>query len=85
MFKYGVHGRDTREKTKINTYQIKHDFARICLRHNFTLLLNILPEIVKEKLMSHSTQGFVKYVKLHFLQSHEVTCTRQNCYVCMQN
>ena len=40
-------------------YQIKQYFAKKCLRHYLPLLLNNLPEIVKEKLMSHSTQGFV--------------------------
>ena len=55
------------------------------LIYHYTVLLNNLPEIVKEKLTTRSTQGFVKYVKLYFLQSYEVTCTRQNCYVCMQN
>ena len=85
VFKYEVHGHDTRDKNKIYTYQIKHDFAKKCLRHNLPLLLNNLPEIVKEKLMSHSNQAFVNYAKLYFLQSYEVICTRQNCYVCMQN
>ena len=83
MFKQEVHGQDTRGKNKIYTYQIKHDFAKKCLRHNLPLLLNNLPEIVTEKLMSHSTHGFVKYVKLHFLQSYEVTCTKLVCR--MQN
>ena len=50
-FKYEVHGHDTNDKNKIYTYQIKHDFAKKCLRHNLPLLLNNLPEIVKEKLM----------------------------------
>ena len=27
----------------------------------------------------------LNYAKLYFLQSYEVICTRQNCYVCMQN
>ena len=85
VFKCEVHGHDTRYKNKIYTYKIKHEFAKKCLRHNLPLLLNNLPEIVKEKLMSHSTQGFVNYVKLYFLQSYEVICTRQNCYVCMHN
>ena len=85
VFKYEVHGHDTRDKNKIYTYKIKHEFTKKCLRHNLPLLLNNLPEIVKEKLMTHSSQGFVNYVKLYFLQSYEVICTRQNCYVCMQN
>ena len=57
-------------------------FAQKCLRHSLPLLLNNLPEIVNEKRISHSTQGFVKYVKLYFLQSYQVACTVQDCYVC---
>ena len=54
-------------KVKINTYQIKHDFAKKCLKHNLPILLNNLPGIVKEKLISHSIQGFAKCVTLDFL------------------
>ena len=53
MFKYEVHGHDTRDKNTIYTYQINHDFAKKCLRHNLPLFLNNLPEIVKEKLICH--------------------------------
>ena len=86
MFKHEVHSHDTRDKNKIYTYKVKHAFAQKCLRHSLPLLLNNLPEIVKEKLISHSTQGFAKYVKLYFfLQSYQVACTIQDCYVCMQH
>ncbi len=34
MFNYEVHNHDTRVKTKIYTYKIKHEFAKKCLRHN---------------------------------------------------
>ena len=73
------------QETKIYTYKVKHAFAQKCLRHSLPLLLNNLPEIVKEKLISHSTQAYVaKYVKLYFLQSYQVSCI-QDCYVCMQH
>ena len=85
MLKHEVHSHDTRDKNKIYTYKVKHAFAQKCLRHSLSLLLNNLPEIVKEKLISHSTQGFAKYVKLYFLQSYQVACTIQDCYVCMQH
>ena len=85
VFKYEVHSHDTRDNNKIYTFQIKHDFAKKCLKLNLPLLLNNLPEIVNETFMSHSSQEFVKYVKLYSLQSYQVTCTRQNCYVCIQN
>ena len=66
MFKHEVHSHDTRDNNKIYTYKVKHAFAQKCLRHSLPLLLNNLPEIVKEILISHSTQGFAKYVKLYF-------------------
>ena len=85
MFKHEVHSHDARDNTQIYTYHLKHAFAKKCLRHSLPLLLNNLPEIVKEKLISYSTQGFAKYVKLYFLQSYQVAYTMQDCYVCMQH
>ena len=74
MFNYEVHSHDTRDK-KIYNYQVKQAFAKKCLRHSLPLLLNNLPEIVKQKLISHSTQGFARYVKMY--------CSIQNCmYIC---
>ena len=81
MFKSEVHSHDTEDNIYIHTYQIKHDFAKKCLGHNLHLLVNNIPEIIKEKLISQSTQGSIKYVKLYFLYNYQVTCTRQNCYV----
>ena len=53
MFKYEVHSHDSRDKDKIYTYQVKHAFAKECLRYSLPLLLNNLPEIVKEN-VSHT-------------------------------
>ena len=58
---------DTRDTNKIYNYKVKHAFAHKCFKHSLSLLLNNLPEIVKEKPISHSTQVFAKYVKLYFL------------------
>ena len=86
MFKHEVHSHhNTRDNNQIYTYKVKHAYAQKCLRHSLPLLLNNLPEIVKEKLILHSTQGFAKYVKLNFYQSYQVACTIQDCYVCMQH
>ena len=84
MFKHEVH-HDTRDNNKIYTYKVKHAFVQKFLRHSLPLLLNNLPEIVKEIFISHITQGFAKYVKLYFLQSYQVACTPKDCYVCMQH
>ena len=52
--------------------KVKHAFAQKCLRHSLPLLLNNLPEIGKEKLISHSTRGFAKYVMLNCIFFYKV-------------
>ena len=44
-----------------------------------------IPHLVKERIIIHSRQGFVKYVKHHLLQSSRETCKISNCYTCMNN
>ena len=85
MFKYERHSHDTRDKNNIYSYQVKHSFAKKCLRHSLPLLLNNIHKIVKDKFISNSTQGFAKYIKMYFLQNYQVAYGIQNCYVCMQN
>ena len=74
---YDIHNYDTRIKNEIlYTYKNKHEFAKKCLRHNLLFLLNNIPTIIKEKLNTHSLQGFAQYAKLYFFL---------NCYICMQH
>ena len=80
-----VHKHDTRNKHELYTYRVKHEFAKKILRHNLPLILNNIPHIVKDKISTHSMQGFVKYVKYHLLQSYRETCTISNCFTCMHN
>ena len=68
------------QKRKIKYALIKLNMILQNLRHNLQQLLNNLPEIIKENLSSHSSQGFAKYVKLYVLPNYQVTCTRQNMY-----
>ena len=66
MFNYDIHNYDIRINTEIYTYKAKYEFAMKCLWHNLPLLLNNIPSIVKEKLNTHSLQGFAQYDKLYF-------------------
>ena len=81
IFNYDIHNYDTQIKNEIYT---KHEFAKKCLQHNLPFLLNNIPTIVKEKLSTHSLQGFAHYAKLYFLQNYQDSCTKQNCYICMK-
>ena len=70
MSKCEAHSRDTRDKIQIHIYQVKHAFAKDCLRHFLPQILNNLPKIVKEKHISHSTQVFSKYDQMYFLKMY---------------
>ena len=81
-----VHTHDTRIKNELYTFRAKHEFAKKCLRHNLPLIVNNIPDIVKEKLITHILNGFAKYVKQNVLQTYNDACTITNCYICnMQN
>ena len=71
------------KKIIIYTHKVKHAFAQKCILCHF--YYNHLPEIVKENLISLSTQGSAKYVKLYLLKGYQEACTIQDCYVCMQH
>ena len=81
-----VHTHDTRIKNELYIFRAKHEFAKNCLRHNLPFIVNNIPDIVKEKLITHSLNGFAKYVKQNLLQTYNDACTITNCYICnMQN
>ena len=62
-----IHKHDTRNKHELYTYRVKHEYAQKCLRHNLPLILNNISHIVKEKISTHSMQGFVKVCKTSFI------------------
>ena len=85
MFKHEVHNHDTRDKHKIYTYKVKTCLCTEISPAFFATFIKQPSRNSLKKLISHSTQGLAKYVKLYFLQSYQVACTIQDCYVCMQH
>ena len=52
---------NTREFGCIHTFKIKHEFAKKILKYNMPKLINDTPERVKDKINTHSLQGFINY------------------------
>ena len=73
---------NTRRQHDIHIVGIKNTFAKLCIRINLPRTLNSTPQIVKEKLLTHSLRGFVNYAKFSFLQNYQQYCTVVNCYIC---
>ena len=80
-----IHHHYTRNQNKFYIAGTKHAFAKQCLRHNLPNTLNATPQIVKDKLFTHSFYGFTNYVKYNFIQNYQIICTVTKCYTCLHN
>ena len=50
-----------------------------------SLIINNTPHIVKDKVNTHSFQGFSLYVKQYLIRKYNTNCITRNCYICEQN
>ena len=77
-----IHGHNTRNQNKIHIYGTKHTFTKQCLKYSLPNTINNTFQSVKDKLYTHSLQGFIYYAKYHIIQNYKNTCTVINCYTC---
>ena len=60
---YNIYSHDSRNATNIHTYLTRHEFAKKCLKYNLPHIINYIPELVLEKIVTHSLRGFAYYLK----------------------
>ena len=77
-----VHTHNTRYNTNIHIRRANHMFAKKCIRYHLPITVNNLDECIKEKVYTHSLQGFYIYVKNKLVNSYDYSCSIHNCYVC---
>ncbi len=77
-----IHSHYTRNHDNLHIRRVNHEFAKQCIRFNIPLLINCTQPTIKDKLHTHSLQGFSKYVKNIYINQYEAHCTIINCYVC---
>ena len=68
---------------KLSIHFVKHAFAQKCLRYSIPKLINDCPSLIKDKVFTHSLQGFSLYVKKYICEKYAETCFIPDCYVCM--
>ena len=75
-----VHNYNTRKIRTLHTFKTKHEFAKKCLPHT----INYTPQIVTEKVLTHSMHGFSLYVKKYLLHKYNNNCVVRDLhnYVC---
>ena len=77
-----IHQHSTRAASKLFITRANHEFAKKSLRHSIIVTVNNTITSITNKTLTHSLDGFSKYVKKSIIQSYESNCSINNCYVC---
>ena len=56
--------------------------ATQCLRHHLPNCLEVVPNIILQKVYSHSYPGFSICLRRHLIGNYSSVCTIEKCYVC---
>ncbi len=77
-----VHEHNTRQRNRLHIIRTNHKYAEKCIRHSIPHTINNTPDIIKNKINTHSLQGYSKYIKNTYIQGYNENCTIHNCYIC---
>ena len=78
-----IHNINTRGQHNIHTTRVQHEFAKHSLRYTLPRTINNTPNIILNKIYTHSLHGFATYIKNFFIQTYNIVpCTIINCYIC---
>ena len=55
--------------------------SRSCMRHHLVTVLDCTPSCILDKVITHSRQGFIFYVKRYHLDQLSNECTLRQCFV----
>ena len=77
-----IHDHDTRNASQIDTVYTRTHMAAKCIRSQLPLVLNDTPEVILNKINTHSIQGFSFFVKQYYLSKYTTRCHEIACYVC---
>ena len=67
----------------IHTTRVQHEFAKHSLRYTLPRTINNTPNIILNKIYTHSLHGFATYINNYFIQTYNIVpCTIINCYIC---
>ena len=77
-----LHQYTTRAANNLFTPRVTHEFAKRCIRYSVIKTVNNSPDLIKNKIHTHSIHAFCCYIKKHYLHNYESICHVINCYVC---
>ena len=80
-----IHGHFNRRENVLFVPRVRCEFAKQGIRYKITLFFNEMDQAYKEKIYTHSFQGFKNYIKKKIINSYETECNLLNCYICNGN
>ena len=72
----------TRQYNTFRLSSVSHEFAKRSIYFRFPKVFNDMDDSIKEKMYTHSIDGFKNYVKKFFLNSYDTNCITENCPSC---
>ena len=72
----------TRQYNTFRLSSVRHEFAKRSIYFRFPKVFNDMDDSIKEKMYTHSIDGFKNYVKKIFLNSYDINCITENCPSC---
>lgn len=77
-----THNYTTRHSKKLRIPAVSHVFATKSMSYRYPITFNEMNIAFKEKISTHSLNGFVSYVKHKLIESYESICSIPNCHIC---
>ena len=77
-----LHNYNTRNCLNIRQIETRREFRKKCLRYDLIQKINHTPNIIHDKVQTHSFKGFSNYIKKYFITLYSSTCNNAQCYSC---
>ena len=77
-----IHDYNTRYATNLRIPQSRTNLAKKSIRFHIPKAYSNIPQCIKEKIYSHSFNGFCRYARSYTLNSYNVDCNIINCNIC---
>ena len=76
------HRYPTKNKNKPQFTYARTGHAKHCIRNHLPIFIDALPNLVSDKVNTHSLHGFSVYCKKFYIDKYENSCNIRNCYIC---
>ena len=80
-----LHNYNTRNCLNIRQIETRREFRKQWLRYDIIQKIKHTPNIIHDKVQTHSFKGFSNYIKKYFITLYSSTCNNAQCYLCQNS